>query len=172
MQVDLVVVGVQVAALGLTLGALVLFMTGGVVPLGSSFRTSIEPLLRALRDRTSLSRSELADLSMLVGLALAAAEALSGRSPLGALFAIGLWISRPAVQRATREENRMLAVAGHVSIDLIIGLYTPIMLAQFLLANVLLGAALLSVVIGLSWPAGGGGSSIPGRRWQLAPVKP
>lgn len=171
MQVDLVVVGVQLAAVGLMVGAFLLLVTGGVVPLGSSFRTAIEPLLRTLRDRTTLSRNELADLCLLAGLALAVAATLSGQSVLGVLFAGGLWLARPSVQRATREENRMLAVADHFSIDMVIGLYTPIMLAQFLLANVLLGASLLAVVVGLSWPAGGGGGPIPGRRWQLATVE-
>lgn len=170
MEVDPMVVGAELAALGLIAGAVLLALTGAVVPLGCSFRTTVEPLLRRLRHRSTLSRDELADLTILVGVALAVAATVVGQSPFGVLFAGGLWLARPAVKRATREENRVAAVAGHVSIDLVIGLYTPIMLAQFLLANVLLGGSLLAVVVGLSWPAGGGGSPIPGRRWRLAPV--
>jgi hypothetical protein len=170
MQIELLAIGIQIGAMALILGSFVLFLTGASGSLGGSFRSFLEPKLRWARDRTSLSRQELADRTILVAAALAVAAAVVETSVLAALMAIGLWLARPSIARLTGEENRMLAVAGYFSIDLMIGLYTPIMLAQFLLADILLGACLFTVVVALSWPAGGGGSSIPGRRWQLAPV--
>lgn len=167
---DALRLAVQLVALTLVLGGLALFVSGGSAALGRSFRDAVEPVLRAVRDRTARSRSELADVTLVVGIVLAVAAAIVHRDPLAGLLAVGVWVIRPSIRRVTREENKVAAVGGHLSIDMMIGLYTPIMLAQFLLANVLLGACLLAVVVALSWPAGGGGIRVPGRRWRPAPV--
>lgn len=167
-NVELIGAGLRFGAVGLIVGSFLLFAMGVSGALGGSFRMAIEPALRSARERTSLSREELADASTMLAAAFAAGAFLTEMSPLAGVIAIGLWLARPTIRRATREENKMLAIGGLFSIDLIIGVYTPIMLAQFLVANVMLGLSFLSVVVALSWPAGGGG--IPGRRWQLAPV--
>ena len=167
---DLLVLGLRFAALGLLFGSVVLLLTGTAHAVGSSLRLGLEPVLRLVRDQTSLSRSDLADGTIVAAMALAACSAVVDRQMLAPLMVVGLWLARPSVRRATRQENRMLAIAGYFSLDLMIGVYTPVMMAQFLTGHVLLGGCLLAVVVALSWPAGGGSSSIPGRRWQLAAV--
>lgn len=168
---DLLALGVQMAALGLIAGSVFLIITGTARPLGESFRSTIEPILQIVRDHTTMSRGQLADSSLMVAIGLAAASAVIEQEVMAVFATVGLWLARPSLQRAMREENRLLALGGLFSVDLVIGIYTPVMFAQFLTGEILLGSCLLAVVVALSWPAGGGGP-IPGRRWRLAPVAP
>ena len=167
-NVRLLNIGIQMAAVALIVGGLVLLLFGRADSLGNSFRTTIEPILAWVRSHTSLSRSELADRTIMVAAGLAAVGALFDRQPMALLIAIGLWWYRPSIRRLTSEENPMLAQIGMFSVDLIIGLYVPIVMAQFIVLHLFLGASLLAVIVALSWPAGGG--ALPGRRWKLAPV--
>jgi hypothetical protein len=171
-QVELLSVGLRLSAAALVIGAILQLVTGTSGQLGGSLRSTIEPVLHWVRERTPMTRSELADASIVAGLLLAVTALLVEGTLLAGLVAPGLWLARPSIERATREENKMLALGGYFSIDMMIGLYTPIMLAQFLLGHLLLGACLMAVIVGLSWPAGGGGSSVPGRTWRLATVTP
>lgn len=158
-------------AVALTLASFVLFALGWAHTLGTSFRLTIEPLLVSLRGQTDRARHELADLSVLVGVGLAGCGAVLEQPLAGCLLAGLLAWSRPMVRRATREENKLLALAGSISIDLVIGVYVPMVLAQVLLRNWFIAASLLALVVALSWPAGHG-RAVPGRRWRLAPVAP
>jgi hypothetical protein len=167
-QTELLKIGLEISGIALILGAFLLLLTGTSGPLGTSLRSALEPLLQQIRDQTSLSRPELADVTILVAVVLAFSSALFEQRILAVVVAIGLWLARPSVRRFTREENRLLAVAGNLSIDMVIGFYTPLTLAQFLFGDLLMGASFLAVVVALSWPAGG--ATIPGRRWRLAPV--
>jgi len=169
MRTELLQLGIQISAIATILGGFVLLMLGRSSWLGHSFRTSVRPALDMIRSRSALSRSELADVSILAASGLAMMGAFFDRQLFAALLAILLWLSRPSVARLTREENHMLAKISSFSIDLMIGVYVPIAIAQVLLLNLFLAASFFSVIIALSWPEGGG--AIPGRRWKLLPTK-
>lgn len=168
-QAERLTLGLELSAVGLVIGAFVLLLTGTSGSLGTALRATLEPALSRARETSVRSRPELADLTLLAGIALAGASVVFDRHLLAAFVVIGLWLARPIVRRHTREENRLLAMADSFSLDMIIGFYAPLTAAQFLFGNVLMGCCFATVVVALSWPAGGG-SSIPGRRWRLAPV--
>ncbi len=168
-QAELLIVGLRTTGVALILGSLMLLATGSAGPLGGTLRQALEPALHAVRARTSLSRSELADVTILAAVALAVGSIVAERRYFAVIMVVGLWLARPGVQRLTSQENKMLAIASYFSIDFLIGLYAPIVVANLLLGNVLLASSLLAVVIALSWPTGGG-TTIPGRRWHLAPI--
>lgn len=169
MNPELVRAGLSLSAVALIAGAAILFVTGSARSLGETFRVSIEPTLAQIRSRTTLSRSELADLSILVAIGLSMLNILGGNPVAGTIVALVLWVARPSIRRATRHEHRLMALGGFFSIDLIIGAYIPFVLAHLMMSDWLMASCLFSVVLALSWPAGGG-ETIPGRRWQLAPV--
>ncbi|MDH4075138.1 MAG: hypothetical protein OEY41_16865 [Acidimicrobiia bacterium] len=166
---ELVDVGASTLALGLVVVAFVQLLTGGAFKLGHAFRSTVEPVLASIRGSSRLSRAELADRTMLVAIALAAAGTVVQRSVAGVLMMVVLWKVRPLVRRTTREEHKLLAMAGTLSIDLVVGFYVPMTLAQLLLLQYLFAASMVAVMVALCWPAGGG--SLRRRRWQLAPVK-
>lgn len=168
MQPDLVEIISRSLATTLVFGAFLLLINGQALNLGSSMRARLEPVLTSLRSRTSLSRAELADVTVIGAAVVALAGLPLERSAGNLLIPILLLGSRRLIRRATREENRLLAVMGSLSTDLIIGFYVPVILAQVLLLNLATALSLTMVIVALSWPAGGTG--IPGRRWRLAPV--
>jgi hypothetical protein len=168
MYTQAVTIAVNVLSIGLTLGSFALLLNGGALPLGTSFRMTIEPLLRSIRSASSRSRSELADVTVLMAITFAGLATVF-ENPVGLIMMGLMYWARPFIRRATREEHKLLALASTFSTDLIIGVYVPMVIAQFLLLNVFTGVAMLLVAVALSWPAGGG-QSIPGRTWKLAPV--
>jgi hypothetical protein len=159
----------EVSAVALILGGAMLLVTGSSRRLGESFRGLIEPLLVEVRTRTSLSRSQLADLSILAAMVLAGLTVTDGNIVGAMIIAPLLYLARPAIRRATREENRLMAVGGMFGLDLMIGVYLPFALAHVLLFDWFMASSLFTVVVALSWPAGGGGA-VPGRRWLPAPA--
>ncbi len=169
MNPELVRAGLSLSAVALIGGVVMMLVTGSARIVGEAFRQSIEPTLIEVRSRTHRSRSELADLSILVAIGLAILAVLDGDVLAGTLVAPLLYLARPAVRRATSQEHRLLAVSGSFSIDLMIGVYLPLAFAHMLMFEWFRGSCLFAVALALSWPAGGGGA-IPGRRWQLAPV--
>lgn len=169
MNPELVRAGLSMSAVALIAGAAFLLLTGSARSLGEAFRESVEPALAQVRSRTNRSRSELADLSMLAAIGLSLLNILGGNPVIGTVVAIVLYVARPAIRRATRHEHRLLAMGGLFSIDLIIGAYLPFVLAHVMMFDWLMALCLFAVVLALSWPAGGG-ETIPGRRWHLAPV--
>lgn len=156
-------------AVGLIIVAFVQLVTGGGLGLGHAFRSRVEPALASFRASSPLSRAELADRTMLVAIALAVAGTVIEQSVAGVIMVAMLYKVRPMVRRTTREEHKLLAMAGTLSIDLVVGFYLPMTLAQLLLLQYLFAASMVAVMVALCWPAGGG--AVPGRRWQLAPVK-
>ena len=74
----------------------------------------------------------------------------------GLLIGAILWKSRSMIRRLTSEEHPLMAIGNLFSTDLIIGLYLPIALAQFMLGRIFIGLAMSMVVVALSWPAGRG----------------
>jgi hypothetical protein len=161
---------VSVTAMGLTLGSFVLLFNGGALPLGTSFRSSIEPLLRSLRELTPLSRPELADATVLLAIGFAGWAAVFDSPLAGVMLMVLMAWARPVIRQATREEHKLLALASSFSIDLVIGVYVPMVAAQLLLRNFFIATSMLLIVVALSWPAGG--DSLGARRWRLAPVTP
>jgi len=156
-------------AVGLVVVAFVQLVTGRGLGLGYALRSALEPALSSIRASSPLSRAELADRTMLVAAALAVAGTVVHRSPVGVVLVVMLLGARPLVRRATREEHKLLAVASSFSTDLVIGFYVPMTLAQVLMRSYLFAASMAAVMVALCWPAGGG-ESVPGRRWRLAPV--
>ncbi|MDH4278131.1 MAG: hypothetical protein OEW83_08620 [Acidimicrobiia bacterium] len=169
MNPELVRAGLSLSAVALIAGAAILLITGSAQTLGEAFREAVEPTLAQVRSRTNRSRSELADLSMLVAIGLSMLNILGGNPVVGTIVALVLYLARPAIRRATRHEHRLMAMGGLFSIDLIIGLYLPFVVAHLMMFDWLMAACLSAVVLALSWPAGGG-ETIPGRRWHLAPL--
>jgi hypothetical protein len=169
MAVDLLDIGVRLSAVALIFGAFILLLAGTTPAIGGSFRSAIEPLLHDIRERTTHTRAELADLTLKVAIGFAALAGLSGDVLAGIIICPLLWYARPLVGRLMREENKMLAIGGLFSIDLVIGFYIPMVAAQILLHNLFLAGCFLSVIVSMCWPAGGG-STVPGRSWKLAPV--
>lgn len=169
MQAEMLEAGFRLAAVALIFGAFILLLGGAASALGYSFRSAIEPFLSEVREGSSLSRPELADASVKVAIGFAGLAMVFDERFLAVLLIIVLWQGRPTIRRLTSEENRLLALVGSLSIDVVIGFYLPIVLAQFLLFNIFIAASMLLVVIALSWPAGG--DSVPGRKWRLAPVR-
>lgn len=167
-QLDLLTIGLEIAGIALILGSFVLLLTGTSGPFGTSLRSALEPMLQHVRGRTPLSRAELADATILAGVGLAITAVVVEQRLLPGLVAVGLWLARPSVRRSTSEENRLRAVAGSFSLDVVIGFATPLAFAHFLFGDLLLGGSFLALVVALSWPAGG--ATIPGRRWRLTPV--
>lgn len=170
MQAEMIEAGFQLAAVALIFVAFILLLGGAASGLGYSFRSAIEPMLLNIRETSSLSRPELADISVKIALGFAGVAIFVDERFLAVLIIMVLWRSRPTIRRLTSEENRLQALVGSFSIDMVIGFYVPIVLAQFLLLNVFIASSMLLVVIALSWPAGGG-DSVPGRKWRLAPVR-
>ena len=168
-QAELLQAGLQLGAMALIFGAFFLLVIGATSYLGLSCRSAIEPTLRRIRQGTSHTRSELADVSVRLSIALAIV-AIIERPILAVLLMVGLMKGRPTIRRLTSDENRLLALRGSLSIDLVIGFYLPIALAQLLMRDVFTGASMLMVIVALSWPAGGG-DVVPGRSWKLAPVR-
>ena len=156
MSLDLLEAGTQIAAIATIVIGFAMLALGYSTWLGNSFRTAIEPVLTAVRRHSELSRADLAEVSTLVACGLAALEAVIGRNPFALGLAVLLWLSRPAIARLTGDEHPLLALANSFAIDLMIGLYVPITIAQVLLRNLLMGASFLALIIALSWPAGGG----------------
>lgn len=169
MQPDLVENVATGLSVALLLTSFALLLNGQALSLGFSCRSGLEPLLQSIRSRSALSRSELADATILAAMAVAAGGAIATRSGGALVLLAMLGLGRPLVRRATSQDHKLLAVAGSFSIDLAIGFYVPIVVAQIILLNVVTAAILSLVIVALSWPAGGG-SAVPGRRWQLAPV--
>ena len=169
MNPELVRAGLEMSAIALIIGGVMLLVTGSARMVGEAFRESVEPMLLEVRSRTDRSRAELADLSMLGAIGLALLAIVEGSVVAGTLVVPLLYLARPAVRRATSQEHRLLAIAGTFSLDLMIGVYVPLALAHLLMADWFMAFCLLAVVLALSWPAGGG-ESIPGRRWQAAPI--
>lgn len=162
-------VSTSMLALGLILVAFVQLLTGGAFKLGHAFRSCVEPVLASIRASSRLSRAELADRTMLVAVALAVAGTVVQRSVAGVVMVVMLWKIRPLVHRTTREEHKLLAMTGTLSIDLVVGFYVPMTLAQLLLLQYLFAASMAAVMVALCWPAGGG--TLRRRRLQLAPVR-
>ena len=169
MNPELVQAGLSLGAVALIGCVVVLLVTGSARTVGEAFRQAVEPSLLEVRSLTDRSRSELADLCVLVAIGLAMLSIIAGDVMMGTLVAPLLHLARPAIRRATSQEHRLLAMSGSFSLDLMIGVYLPLALAHVLMMEFIMASCLLAVVLALSWPAGGG-DSIPGRRWHLAPT--
>ncbi len=150
-------IGMAVAAFGLIMGALYLFITGTSSSVGERVRGALTPLLRLVRDNSSLSRGDLADRSVLIGAALVLVSAAVNQSIIELMVAVVLYRARSSIKRASKEEQPLLAIAGFFSSDMIVGVYAPIILALVMLGNVAMAAGLGSVIIALCWPPGGAG---------------
>lgn len=156
MNPELVSAGMALGALALIAGAAMSAFNGSASVTGEQFRELIRPILQSIRERSTLSRSELADRSMLAAIAGCALAVLVERSLLAGLAAVGLQMARPMVIKLVSQEHPLLALGDSVSANFIIGLYVPVVLAHVLLGELLTGGALMLVVVALSWPAGGG----------------
>ena len=164
---DRAVLGLQLAGALLSVSPIV-FLLGGISnPVGTRVRLLLQPGLTRIRAASPLSRAELADATIVLSMAFALLAAF-----LDTLVAVGLvallWWSRPAVRRLTSDDDQLLALAGTWSIDLLIGLYAPMVVGQLLVGRPFMAASLSAAIVALSWPAGGGFP--PGRRRRPVPI--
>ena len=147
------------AALALIGYTVISFFTGAAYGNGAVVRESLKPLLAALRAKSEKSRSDLADVSLMVGVTLAGMGILVDSVFAGSILAIGLMLARTTVQKMTSSEHPLMSLGSQFSADLAIGVLVPIALAHVLMGNWFLAGAHLCVGLSLSWPTGG-----PGRR--------
>lgn len=159
--------GLAVAAVCTMLLAIVGIFNGFGLAIGSQVRDILEPTLRSIRDRSELSRQDLADRTLLGAAAICAVGSLATLSFAGLFIGGLLLFMRPSVRRATREENKMLALSSSFSLDLIVGFFVPMVLAMVLLGDVVMSLTYFLATIALCWPPGGAG----GRR-RVAVWKP
>ena len=148
--------GLTLGALALIVGAVMSFLNGTAPGNGESFRTGVEPALANIRGGLTMSRGELSDLSIKAAIAFCAVAMIFDSMFAGLLIGGLLWKSKPMIRRLTSEEQPLMAIGNYFSTDLIIGLYLPVTLAQFMLGRVFIGLAMFMVIVALSWPAGGG----------------
>lgn len=158
--------GTRLAAVALIFWAFISFFMGTASATGQSFRSSLQPLLSSVRSSSSMSRQQLADASMVSAAVFAGMAVIVDRSIVAVLVAGLLWKARPQLRRLTSEENPLRAIAGSFSLDLVIGIYLPILLSQVIVGNYFIALTLMLVVVSLSWPAGGGATR-PGA-WRPA----
>ncbi len=135
------------------------FFSGAAHMNGASMRESIKPLLESVRAKSDKSRSDLADASLMVGVAFAVAAVLLESALFGSILAIGLMVARKTVQQVTSSEHPLMSLGSQFSADLTIGVIVPMALAHILMGNWLLAGAQMALSLSLSWPTGG-----PGRR--------
>ncbi len=162
----LIQAGATLAAMTIIGYTVVSFTTGAAWTNGATVRGALKPGLLSLRQSSSRSRADLADMTLLAAVVLAMISLLVEGAFGGALVAVGIMWARTTVQRLTSQEHPLMAVGTQFSADLAIGIFAPLMLAQILMGSWFLAASHLAVCICLSWPAGG-----PGRRdgtWKPA----
>ncbi len=135
------------------------FFSGAAHMNGATMRESVKPLLESIRARSDKSRSDLADATLMFGVALAVAAVLLESALTGSILAIGFMVARKTVQQVTSSEHPLMSLGSQFSADLTIGVIVPMALAHVLMGNWLLAGAQLALSISLSWPTGG-----PGRR--------
>lgn len=135
------------------------FFSGAAHLNGAAMRESIKPVLESVRANSDKSRSELADASLMIGVACAVAAVLLESAMFGCILAIGLIVARKTVQQVTSSEHPLMSLGAQFSADLVIGVVVPMSLAHVLMGNWLLAGAQLALSVSLSWPTGG-----PGRR--------
>lgn len=157
------------ASLALIGWAIASFLSGSALSTGSAVREALAAQLRVVRSESSMTRSELTDATIVLAVGVSLIGMLVQGSLLMGVLAVLLWISRPSMARAMREERPLWAIAGTLSSDLVIGVLVPIVLAQLLIGGYALAASLVLVMISLSWPPGGaasGGSGSWRPAWQ------
>lgn len=130
---------------------------------GAAIRSATEPPLQRFRESSDMGRAELANASMWLAIALAIGTALASRSFGAVVMAALLVYARPSVCRMARNEHVLMAKAGNMVTDFVIGIYVPVILAIILFGNIGLAAALTAVALSLLWPTRGFGSQT-GRR--------
>ncbi len=167
MNPNLFQLGAQVAAIATIVGGAGLLVLGRSTMLGQSCRLTIKPMLTWVRSRSELSRSDLAEISTLLAVALALLGGLVDQSPTALVLAVLLWMSRPSIVRLTRDEHPLMAEASSFTIDLMIGIYVPIAVAQILLVRLPMAGSFVALIVALSWPAGGAATR---RRLRLAGI--
>lgn len=157
MATQLFVVGNAFAAIALMGWAFVSLLTGSAIATGATFRALLDPSLTSIRSNSVLSREELSDRTMLAAVTAAILGGLLSGSVLLMIVGAMLFTARPKLGRLMTEENRLRALIGSFSIDMAVGLYLPIILAQVLLANYASALVFFLVILSLSWPPGGAG---------------
>lgn len=145
------------AALALIGYAVMSFFTGAAYTNGTVLREGLTPVLRSIRDRSDKSRADLADASLMVGVALAVAAVLLESPLVGSILAIGMMAARRTIQTVAASEHPLMALGSQFSADLTIGVIVPMSLAHLLMGNWLIAASQLALSVSLSWPTGGPG---------------
>lgn len=158
MAPQLLSTGSAFAAIALIVWAFASLLTGSALTTGATFRSMLEPPLRSMRSTSHLSRDEWSDGTMLVAVAVAFAGGLASGSVLLMIIGALLFLGRSKLSQLMSEENRLKAIGGSFSLDLAIGLYLPIVMAQLLLANYASALVFFLVILSLSWPPGGAGA--------------
>ena len=147
------------AALALIGYAVMSIFTGAAYANGAVLRESIKPALDSIRASSEKSRSDLADASLMVGVALAVGVVLIESPLIGAMLAIAMMAARETIQKVSASEHPLMALGSQFSADVTIGVIVPMSLAHLLMGNWLIASSQLALSLSLSWPTGG-----PGRR--------
>ena len=150
----------QMTGAALIVGGIASLFNGTAPMIGAAVRDGVEPLLARLREGTDKTRAELADTSMLVGIAFAVMAALVAFDPAGLIIGVILWRARPAVQKLTSCDDQLMGRAADLSGNLVAGAYAPIVLALFLMGRITIASAMASVLVALLWPP------LQGRSWR------
>ena len=157
--------GSAFAAITLIGWAVLSFLDGSASATGVVIRESLRDVLGGVRSSSSLTRAELAEVTIFGATLIAIAGAIAQVSVMLAAVAVILALGRRSITRHMSQENRLMAVAGHFTSDLMIGVFVPLLLAQLLTGHFYLGTVLGLVIVALSWPAGGARST---GRWRPA----
>lgn len=158
MATELLSAGSALAAIALIVWAFASLLTGSALATGATFRSMLDPHLTYVRSSSSLSREQWSDNTLLAAVVVALMGGLASGSVLLMFIGALLFLGRPRLRRLMSEENRLKAIAGSFSLDLAVGLYVPIVLAQLLLANYASALVFFLVILSLSWPPGGAGA--------------
>jgi hypothetical protein len=147
------------AALALIGYAVMSFFTGAAHANGAVLREGLKPALESIRANSEKSRGDLADASLMIGVALAVGAMLLESPFVGAILAIAMMAARGTIQKVSASEHPLMALGSQFSADLTIGVIVPMSLAHLLMGNWLIASSQLALSVSLSWPTGG-----PGRR--------
>lgn len=156
MSYQLLAAGNAFAAIALIAWAFVSLFTGSAIATGESIRTSLRPALADIRSRSTLRRDELSDRTVVAAVLVAMVASLLERSVVLMIVAALLFVARPQIRRMTKEENRLRAIVGSLSLDLVIGLYLPLILALIITQDWGKAVVLSLMTVAMSWPPGGG----------------
>ena len=141
-----------VTALALVIGAIAAGLNGSAAIVGQEVRRGLKSPLGRIREVTDQGRGDLAAQSMGLAAVLAAGSVVVDGSMLAGVMAMILWSIRPQMAKMLSEEHPLMAEARNLQLDLVIGLFSLLAVAQLLSGQFLMAWALVLVAVSMSWP--------------------